>query len=164
MLRLIPSLLSCVDKQVAMTASMKIIILATLLLSITNSATAETEDCGPAPSGLRALFGEAKEKFEACNRRRNEAYQRRSEDYHTRQQDTINRVRESCMSAVRRLSTTPSTLSFTPVAYQKCCGLNSADVSITEGGYSATLSGSDANGLFRVTCYTDKRFSVTNMR
>ena len=143
---------------------MKRLICAIALSGSLTAVYAQQEDCGTYPTGLKALFGDAKDKFEACNARRNEAQRQSAEAYFNGQKDIVNRTQESCSNAVRRMSTQPSTLAFDLVRYERCCGLNSANVDITDGGYSVKLTGSDISGRFRVMCYMDKRFTITNVK
>ena len=128
-------------------------------------AWAQLEDCGEYPTGLKSLFGDAKEKFEACNRRRNEEQRNNVEKMQKEGQDKLDKSREACINAVRKLSSQPSTLSFEYAPrYEISNGLNASGFYSTDGGYSIKLSGSDVNGRFGVVCYMDKNYRVTNVR
>lgn len=125
---------------------------------------AQSEGCGAAPTGLKALFGDANEKFESCLRRQNEEQRISVEKMQKKGQDEIDSSREACKNAVRKLSSQPSTLSFDyGKRYEIINGLNASGLNLTDGGYSIKLSGSDVNGQFRVTCFMDKNFRVTNI-
>jgi hypothetical protein len=97
---------------------------------------------------------------------RNNEVDRRNSDRHQKQMEGIvYSTREACRLAVRRLSSQPSTLAFDyGKKYDIMYGLNGSGVDITDGGYSVDLSGSSVEGKFRVKCYMDERFKVTNVR
>lgn len=146
---------------------MKIVTATVFVALISNGLIvwAQPEDCGAYPTGLSALFGDAKEKFEACNRRRNEAQRNSVEKTQKEGQTQLDNSREACMNAVRKLSSQPSTLSFDYAPrYEIANGLNASGLDFTDGGYSVKLSGSDVNGRFRVMCYMDKSFRVTHVK
>lgn len=135
-------------------------------LSLIGSAVwSQSEDCGAAPSGLKGLFGDAKEKFEACNNRRNEKQRSNVDALQREGQTKLDNSQESCKNAVRKMSVQPSTLSFDYVPrYEILNGLKASGFSHTDGGYSINLSGSDVNGRFKVVCYMDENYRVTNVR
>jgi hypothetical protein len=80
-------------------------------------------------------------------------------------QTIVDRTTSNCQSAIRRLSPNASTLAFDyGKDFDYLAGLKGSGVDITDGGYSIKVSGSDVSGRFRVTCYTDKSFNITNVR
>lgn len=143
------------------------VISATLFLAIIHHGVvwAQDEDCGPYPTGLNRLFGDATKKFEACVDRRNEDQRNIVEKMKKDMQGMLENSESACKTAIRKLSSRPSTLSFNFVPkYEILNGLNASGFDYTDGGYSLKLSGSDVNGRFRVVCYLDKNYRVTDIR
>lgn len=116
---------------------------------------ANAEDCGPPvyPQGgalerIDKTFNDGKHakaaaKWFECSQRNDPA------------EITMTRAIESCKQAIRRVTASPSTLSFAQ-AYMP--------PSTTEGGYSIGVGGQSSAGQFYRKCYMDKNFNVTEIK
>lgn len=133
------------------------------------SALGAQENCAPqpeSPSVLGSIFNSSQKKavdnYYACLERnkRRDYLKGKSE-----MQAIVDRTRDSCQNAIRRLSSAPWTLSFEyGKDFEFIYGLNGSGVDTTDSGYSIKVSGSDVRGPFHVMCYMDKSFGITNLK
>lgn len=148
-----------------MSAIINIIALAIVSIVAGNEAKAQNSNCGDYPTGFKALFGDAKERFLACKQRERDEERAKIEAIRIETQTKIDRGRESCMNAIRRLSSRPETLSFDYVQqYTFLSGTKASGFEQTDGGYSARVTGSDISGHFNVVCYMDKNYRITGIK
>ena len=146
--------------------------LGSLVVHAATSGWEPPEDCGRPvvqTTWFDSIFNKEKvaeeAKMKACLQRARDREERNMQRHLAEMNNIVNGTRDSCMRAIKKLSSAPSTLAFDyakPFSFMQ--GLNGAGVNITEGGYSVKVSGSSVNGLFSVTCYTDNNFAVTNVK
>ena len=107
------------------------------------------EACGPwvaEPGWFDSIFSKEKvaaaAKYQACEQRERDREKRNLERHTAEMEGIVNSTRESCKRAIRKLSSSPSTLSFDSSApFSFMHGLNGAGVNITDGGYSVKVAG-----------------------
>lgn len=151
-----------------MKKSYNLLAFAFILLNSSPVAIAAEEDCLalPMPNGFERFFNTQKKKNQDACFARNEARTNQNIiNVTSKNQKLVDDVRESCINAIRRISTAPSTISFDYVQnYDLLTGIKALGVGSTDSGYYAIVSGLELNGVFNITCFMGKDFNITDIR